>query len=116
MSHLRPERFKSYKILVHKWLNKKQDIVIIFLFKDPVPMEPWQGTRDATKKPPMCAQVAAFLDDGTLKGEEDCLYLNVFTTKVKQPVFALYSNIGTFYTFCRNQIYSYARVRISEYC
>lgn len=45
-------------------------------FKAPEPAEPWTGTLDATGKPKKCIQIEA------VGGEEDCLYLNVFTPKV----------------------------------
>jgi para-nitrobenzyl esterase len=47
-------------------------------WRDPQPVRPWQGVRDATKPGPMCAQNA---DLGQPAGSEieDCLYLNVTT-------------------------------------
>ncbi|XP_029165265.1 esterase B1-like [Nylanderia fulva] len=57
-------------------------------FKDPVPPEPWSGTRDASKY----GNVAVQLDfiKHVLIGDEDCLYLNVFTNDInpskKRPV------------------------------
>ncbi|KYM97320.1 PREDICTED: esterase E4-like [Cyphomyrmex costatus] len=50
-------------------------------FKDPVPPESWSGDRDASKYGNMAIQI-----DFTRKeviGDEDCLYLNVYTTKIK---------------------------------
>ncbi|KAK7590851.1 hypothetical protein V9T40_002464 [Parthenolecanium corni] len=49
-------------------------------FQDPQPIEPWTGTLDATKYPPMCPQC-----DGVVgyKGDEDCLYLNVYIPEIK---------------------------------
>ncbi|XP_050691514.1 juvenile hormone esterase-like isoform X1 [Eriocheir sinensis] len=41
-------------------------------FKDPLPAEPWEGELDASTLPPVCDQL-------TVVGEEDCLYLNVYT-------------------------------------
>nr|XP_027226599.1 liver carboxylesterase 2-like [Penaeus vannamei] len=60
--------------------------------KDPVRADKWVGTRDGSKMPPPCVQVPVdhvllglpiTLDD--IVGEEDCLYLNVFTPKKKKP-------------------------------
>ncbi|XP_045450639.1 juvenile hormone esterase-like [Melitaea cinxia] len=46
-------------------------------FAPPEPPEPWEGVKDATKDCNICAQ----LDKETLQvvGDEDCLYLNVYT-------------------------------------
>ncbi|XP_050701834.1 juvenile hormone esterase-like [Eriocheir sinensis] len=41
-------------------------------FKDPLPAEPWEGELDATNMPPLC-------DQATVVGDEDCLYLNIYT-------------------------------------
>ncbi|XP_047475480.1 juvenile hormone esterase-like isoform X3 [Penaeus chinensis] len=60
--------------------------------KDPVKADKWAGTRDGSKMPQPCVQVPAdhvildlpiTVDD--IIGEEDCLYLNVFTPKRKKP-------------------------------
>ncbi|XP_049790858.1 esterase FE4-like [Schistocerca nitens] len=50
-------------------------------FKEPVPVKPWQGIWDASRLKINCLQ----LDDDRQKvvGEEDCLYLNVFTSQYK---------------------------------
>ncbi|XP_049780690.1 esterase FE4-like [Schistocerca cancellata] len=49
-------------------------------FKEPVPVKPWQGIWDASRLKINCLQ----LDDDRQKvvGEEDCLYLNVFTSQL----------------------------------
>ncbi|XP_036141336.1 esterase FE4-like [Monomorium pharaonis] len=57
-------------------------------FKDPVPAEPWTGSRDASKYGNMSVQQNLLTRQ--IEGDEDCLYLNVFTTKIepakKRPV------------------------------
>jgi carboxylesterase type B len=45
-------------------------------FKPPVPVENWNGTYNATADGPNCPQPA------TDPVSEDCLFLNVYTTKV----------------------------------
>ncbi|XP_049961567.1 juvenile hormone esterase-like isoform X1 [Schistocerca serialis cubense] len=51
-------------------------------FKAPVPAEPWQGERDATVEAPMCTQKNYFLEQPVVVGQEDCLYLNVYTPRL----------------------------------
>ncbi|MFC3893954.1 carboxylesterase/lipase family protein [Lentzea rhizosphaerae] len=46
-------------------------------WRDPQPVTPWRGVRDATKPAPVCAQVAQLGMPGS--DSEDCLYLNVTT-------------------------------------
>lgn len=49
-------------------------------FKMPTKVKNWEEVRDCTQKPPMCLQYAfPFTND--LIGQEDCLYLNIFTPK-----------------------------------
>lgn len=55
-------------------------------WKAPQPVEPWNGTRDATQPGPACAQKASpigGLPTGTVN--EDCLYLNVHTPANVRP-------------------------------
>ncbi|XP_047475843.1 cholinesterase 2-like isoform X2 [Penaeus chinensis] len=58
--------------------------------KDPVRAEGWEGVRDGSKMPPPCLQVpfdlsamGVVLGPEELYGDEDCLYLNVFTPKME---------------------------------
>ncbi|XP_018367857.1 PREDICTED: esterase E4-like [Trachymyrmex cornetzi] len=57
-------------------------------FKDPVPAKPWFGERDASKYKNTALQVD--VNTHEVIGNEDCLYLNIFTTKIesleKRPV------------------------------
>ncbi|XP_018575271.1 juvenile hormone esterase [Anoplophora glabripennis] len=46
-------------------------------FKDPLPVEPWHGIKDATKDGNNCYAIDVLLQ--TTGGSEDCLNLNVFT-------------------------------------
>lgn len=46
-------------------------------WKAPVPIDPWQEVLDASALPPSCPQFAPPFN--MLLGEEDCLYLNVWT-------------------------------------
>ncbi|XP_065209349.1 juvenile hormone esterase-like [Planococcus citri] len=47
-------------------------------FANPVPAKPWEGVKDATIESPICINEAF----GHLSGQEDCLYLNVYTPKI----------------------------------
>jgi carboxylesterase type B len=50
-------------------------------FQAPQAPESWTGVRDAFEEGNICAQKDLFL--GTYKGDDDCLYLNVYTPKVR---------------------------------
>ncbi|KAK7872998.1 hypothetical protein R5R35_000299 [Gryllus longicercus] len=52
-------------------------------FKPPQPAEPWQGSRDALKEGPSSAQIDFILKTPFL-GEEDCLFLNVYSSKLPE--------------------------------
>ncbi|KAK5641623.1 hypothetical protein RI129_010170 [Pyrocoelia pectoralis] len=68
-------------------------------FKPPIPAGKWDGVYDATKDGPLCPQ------PGNITISEDCLLLNVYTTKLssahhnpKRPVM-FYIHPGGFYVF-----------------
>ncbi|RVE46858.1 hypothetical protein evm_008503 [Chilo suppressalis] len=48
-------------------------------FKAPVPIEPWSKELDATKAIPLCIQRNPYIRQKEIVGQEDCLYLNVYT-------------------------------------
>lgn len=53
-----------------------------------MPAENWDGVRDGSIKPVACVQLSAEsvmsrVSPASLVGDEDCLFLNVFTPKVK---------------------------------
>ncbi|CAG7835487.1 unnamed protein product [Allacma fusca] len=54
-------------------------------FKDPEPPEPWTGLRDGSKLGPQCIQREKHVDVLRSAGEEDCLYLNVYTPQCRCP-------------------------------
>lgn len=46
-----------------------------------MPVEPWSGERDASKHGNIAVQMNIFTRE--IEGDEDCLYLNVYTTKIE---------------------------------
>jgi len=48
----------------------------------PQPAEPWEGIRDALKEGDVAPQTGVF-QLKSYSGNEDCLFINVFTPKVK---------------------------------
>ncbi|XP_049852621.1 juvenile hormone esterase-like [Schistocerca gregaria] len=50
-------------------------------FKSPEPPEKWSGIRNATMEPNVAPQIDSFFTN-QYKGDEDCLYLNVYTPKL----------------------------------
>ena len=55
-------------------------------WQPPKPAEPWSGILDATKESPICVQRGLFPTDSEARGQEDCLYLNVYTPRVKRSI------------------------------
>lgn len=57
-------------------------------FSDPQPVSQWSETLDGTIKTSSCIQLSSILN--SIVGEEDCLYLNVYTKNLnpekKTPV------------------------------
>ncbi|XP_023016954.2 esterase E4 isoform X1 [Leptinotarsa decemlineata] len=53
-------------------------------FKPPVPIDPWDGTINATETHAVCPQRDVYRRSNIIEGEEDCLYLNVYTPKLSR--------------------------------
>jgi hypothetical protein len=52
-------------------------------FQAPVPVQSWQGVKDATKPHNICPQRDIYRRSTVIEGNEDCLYLNVYTPQVR---------------------------------
>lgn len=50
-------------------------------WRSPQPAAPWSGTRNAQKSPPICVQFSVLT--GRVTGDEDCLYVNIWTPAEK---------------------------------
>ncbi|XP_046679909.1 esterase FE4-like [Homalodisca vitripennis] len=72
-------------------------------FKDPVPVKPWSGVRNATEDNPLCPQPAP-RDRIT---SEDCLFLNVHTKSLtgKKPVI-IFFHAGGFLSGSGNNVWT----------
>lgn len=54
-------------------------------FQAPQPAEPWEGIRDALKEGDVAPQTGVFKFK-SYYGNEDCLFINVFTPKVTRRI------------------------------
>ena len=52
----------------------------------------WTGVRDAIVPSPTCLQID-FIQQYNISGTEDCLYLNVYTPKVRSTFYALFIEV-----------------------
>lgn len=50
-------------------------------FKPPIPASTWEGIRDATSPPPPCPQKDRYQKGDTIVGDENCLFINVYTPR-----------------------------------
>ncbi|XP_063931967.1 juvenile hormone esterase-like isoform X2 [Zophobas morio] len=55
-------------------------------FKPPVPVEPWEGVKEVTQPHNICPQRDIYRRSTLIEGDEDCLYLNVYTPQVHDKV------------------------------
>ena len=65
----------------------------IFRFEAPLPLEPWEGVREASVPPAACPQPPSspITPLNISKTNEDCLYLDIFSPPLKKT---LYSDQG----------------------
>lgn len=60
----------------------------------PVLHGPWKGTLNATKVHSICPQRDIYRRSEVFEGEEDCLYLNVYTPQVRFHICFKFGNSG----------------------
>lgn len=81
------QNFSFIIIFSNLHIKKKQNILIInlyfFIFKSPEPFPPWKGEKLAIKESPVCIQIDPFIRETQARGDEDCLYLNIYTPPLK---------------------------------
>lgn len=65
-------KYKNYKLDTNKIFHSR--------FRAAEPEKPWSGIRDASREGQSCPHKNMILD--TFKGDEDCLFVNVFTTQM----------------------------------
>lgn len=56
-------------------------LIQYLLSQSPIQNDPWNGTLDATNDKNECLQLDSLIA-GSVKGDEDCLYINVYTPGV----------------------------------
>ena len=56
---------------------------MLLLLQAPQPPEAWEGVRDATSEGAVSPHLQLIVQEG-YKGDEDCLFLNVYTPQVVQ--------------------------------
>lgn len=59
--------------------TRARELVFFLHLQAPVPVEPWSHTLDATKQPPVCVQRNPYIRQKDIVGQEDCLYLNIYS-------------------------------------
>lgn len=75
----------SPKGAVFKGVPYAQPPVGALRWREPAPVQPWTGVRDAGAYGPPCAQNPYFIHDAKETSREDCLYLNVWTPVWPRP-------------------------------
>ncbi|KAF5307861.1 hypothetical protein FQR65_LT06593 [Abscondita terminalis] len=75
--------------LIKGAINTKRSVLTHILFNSPVDLlapvseSSWEGVLYATKQHAVCPQMNVYVGDFNITGDEDCLYLNVYTPEIK---------------------------------
>ncbi|XP_058799386.1 esterase B1-like isoform X2 [Phymastichus coffea] len=78
---LKERNFEGEQFFAFRGIPYAKPPVNELRFQDPQPVEPWTDIREAWLHGPNCAQVDIITSDIT--GSDDCLYLNIYTKKLK---------------------------------
>lgn len=77
------------------------------ILQPPLPKTPWTDIKDATKPHNICPQMDLITNPTLIQGNEDCLYLNVYTPIVRNFINTLsfwFIDLLTFRLTKRNSI------------
>jgi hypothetical protein len=66
----------------------KENHELTVCLQEPQAPDPWKDVRDAQTEKPVAPQIDIFMGKG-YQGDEDCLFLNVYTPKVAHQFFRL---------------------------
>lgn len=86
---IKDRRFKVNKYFLHCPMSVYKKIRFIQMSE---PGLPWDGILDASKPHNACPQSRSIYSDPEVYGNEDCLYLNVYTPVQSSSTFRLLSN------------------------
>uniref|UniRef100_A0A1Y1KW00 Carboxylic ester hydrolase n=1 Tax=Photinus pyralis TaxID=7054 RepID=A0A1Y1KW00_PHOPY len=75
------ETWRGRPILAFQGIPYAQPPVGGRRFQPPVPVDAWEGVLSANKSHAFCPQRDVFGDDSKVFGDEDCLFLNIYTPK-----------------------------------
>lgn len=53
--------------------------MLVFFPQAPVPIPPWEGEYNASIASPICIQRNPYVRQQEIVGQEDCLYLNIYS-------------------------------------
>src|ERR1700689_4319484 len=86
---------------VFKGIPSAQPPVGALRWREPMPVKPWAGVRDAAAFGAPCAQSPQFIRTPGVIAKEDCLYLNVWTpewpSRSKRPVMVWIPGGGNYF-------------------
>lgn len=63
--------------------------ILNYNLQAPVPKKPWDDVKDVSKMHNVCPQRDIYRRTDLIEGDEDCLFLNVYTPKVVRRQYVL---------------------------